>query len=312
MSFETPEKLIFQTEWHDRVASTLKQFYLHFFPSDSSVELIDFNTKKTFLRRSKCDGVVIKNLHIGATFTIFSRSLKIVGFADNNTKHIMSVMLLKTIILLSTDVTKYLGEILQIISDHNFSIHNIKMVKVSHGEAMKIFQLADDQMNSKWVTCGPIVALELMSKGDESKQNVLLSALEKYNFNNIHVLQNDISHYVLSSKRMIVYSLKNSAVCKNCTCCIIKPHAVQAGLIAPIINDIQKANFNISAVQNFYVDFNDAQEFLEVYKSILPDYAAMVSELQSGPCIAMEITHNDKNVDVVQEFRKLCGPMDPI
>lgn len=38
----------------------------------------------------------------------------------------------------------------------------------------------------------------------------------------------------------------------------------------------------------------------------------MVSELQSGPCIAMEITHKNENTDVVKEFRKLCGPMDPV
>lgn len=67
-------------------------------------------------------------------------------------------------------------------------------------------------------------------------------------------------------------TFKNTATLKNCTCCIIKPHAVQAGLIAPIINDIQKANFNISAIQRFYVDFINAEEFLEVYKGILPDY----------------------------------------
>ena len=38
----------------------------------------------------------------------------------------------------------------------------------------------------------------------------------------------------------------------------------------------------------------------------------MVSELQSGPCIVMEITHNDPSVDVTNEFRKFCGPMDPV
>lgn len=37
----------------------------------------------------------------------------------------------------------------------------------------------------------------------------------------------------------------------------------------------------------------------------------MVGELQSGPCIAMEITHKDENCDIHTDFRKLCGPMDP-
>lgn len=38
----------------------------------------------------------------------------------------------------------------------------------------------------------------------------------------------------------------------------------------------------------------------------------MVGELQSGPCIAMEIIHKDADVDVQAEFRKFCGPMDPV
>lgn len=38
----------------------------------------------------------------------------------------------------------------------------------------------------------------------------------------------------------------------------------------------------------------------------------MVGELQSGPCIAMELKHKDEKFDVQGEFRKLCGPMDPV
>lgn len=38
----------------------------------------------------------------------------------------------------------------------------------------------------------------------------------------------------------------------------------------------------------------------------------MVEELQSGPCIVMEIKHKDEKFDVQAEFRKLCGPMDPV
>ena len=87
-------------------------------------------------------------------------------------------------------------------------------------------------------------------------------------------------------------------------------------------------------MQQFIVDPVNVEEFLEVYKGVLPDYGvkrlitvrfsllfnlkkmfflqAMVAELQSGPCIAMEIKHKDKSVDVPVEFRKLCGPMDPV
>lgn len=38
----------------------------------------------------------------------------------------------------------------------------------------------------------------------------------------------------------------------------------------------------------------------------------MVNELQSGPCIVMEISHKDKDANIVDDFRNLCGPMDPV
>lgn len=67
--------------------------------------------------------------------------------------------------------------------------------------------------------------------------------------------------------------MKNSAKLQKCTCCIIKPHAIQARLTAQIIDDIQKANFIITAAQQFFIDPVNAEEFLEVYKGVLPDYA---------------------------------------
>lgn len=38
----------------------------------------------------------------------------------------------------------------------------------------------------------------------------------------------------------------------------------------------------------------------------------MVAELQSGPCIAMEVSCKDEGRDVIADFRNLCGPRDPV
>lgn len=38
----------------------------------------------------------------------------------------------------------------------------------------------------------------------------------------------------------------------------------------------------------------------------------MVIELSSGPFLAMEIGHEEENKHTYQEFRKLCGPIDPV
>jgi len=38
----------------------------------------------------------------------------------------------------------------------------------------------------------------------------------------------------------------------------------------------------------------------------------MVAELQSGPCIVMEVSRKDEGPNIVTDFRNLCGPMDPV
>lgn len=38
----------------------------------------------------------------------------------------------------------------------------------------------------------------------------------------------------------------------------------------------------------------------------------MVTELQSGPCVVMEVSHKDEKPNIVADFRNLCGPVDPV
>lgn len=46
----------------------------------------DLKTRKTFLRRTKCDGIKAKDFYVGAVITIYSRNIKIIDFADKSTK----------------------------------------------------------------------------------------------------------------------------------------------------------------------------------------------------------------------------------
>lgn len=76
------EKYTFEAEWYDKVASVLKKFYLYYYPFDNTVELFDLKTKKTFLKRSKCEGIQARDFYIGGIVTIFSRNIKITNYAD--------------------------------------------------------------------------------------------------------------------------------------------------------------------------------------------------------------------------------------
>ncbi|XP_063567132.1 nucleoside diphosphate kinase homolog 7 isoform X5 [Gorilla gorilla gorilla] len=99
----------------------------------------------------------------------------------------------------------------------------------------------------------------------------------------------------------------NTAKFTNCTCCIVKPHAVSEGLLGKILMAIRDAGFEISAMQMFNMDRVNVEEFYEVYKGVVTEYHDMVTEMYSGPCVAMEIQQNN----ATKTFREFCGPADP-
>ena len=100
---------------------------------------------------------------------------------------------------------------------------------------------------------------------------------------------------------------RTSAMFTNCTCAVIKPHAIQAGFAGQIIDSILDQGFEISAMQMFHLDRPTAEEFFEIYQGVLPEFPQMTEQMTTGPCIAMEI----RQENAVKAFRDLVGPMDP-
>ena len=80
-----------------------------------------------------------------------------------------------------------------------------------------------------------------------------------------------------------------TAAFNNCTCCVIKPHIVQEGLAGQVIDMILQEGFEISSMEMFILDKPTAEEFLEVYKGVLPEFTSMIEHMTIGPCIVMEI-----------------------
>jgi len=104
----------------------------------------------------------------------------------------------------------------------------------------------------------------------------------------------------------------NTAAVSNCCCCIIKPSSIKAGNAGKIINAITEAGFKVSAAQMHMLEKANAEEFLEVYKGVVHEYVSMVTELISGPCLALEITGMPDNTQAIgPAFRELAGPADP-
>ncbi|XP_050462271.1 nucleoside diphosphate kinase 7 isoform X1 [Cataglyphis hispanica] len=337
MSTDYSNRYVFKAEWYDTVACILKKFYLYYYPSNNTIELFDLKTKKTFLKRTVCEGIEAKDFYIGAVVTIFSRCIQIMGYGDNYTKIKLETQMQKFFVLLKPDVIDKMGEILKIITNHNFYITNMKMMQLTATEVAEYCFVKDatDKMSMiNYLTSGPVVGLELLGENGIARWQELTSGIENckrsysttmsslrtyekneiynsiYASKNIEIATQELQYFFPNSKSKNK-GLKNTAIFQNCTCCIIKPHAVQAKLVGAIIDDIQKAGYIITAVQQFYVNLINSEEFLEIYKGVLSEYTAMVAELQSGPCIVIEVSRKNEDSNIVADFRNFCGPMEP-
>ena len=69
----------------------------------------------------------------------------------------------------------------------------------------------------------------------------------------------------------------------------MKPHLYQEGSIGKALDMILVNGFEISALELFMLDKPIAEEFLDVYKGVLPEYSALVEQITSGPVIALEV-----------------------
>lgn len=70
---------------------------------------------------------------------------------------------------------------------------------------------------------------------------------------------------------------------------------------------ILAAGFEISAMEVFNLSRPVVEEFMCVYKDVLPEYLPLIEHLSNGPLVALEI----RQENAVAQFREFCGPHDP-
>lgn len=81
---------------------------------------------------------------------------------------------------------------------------------------------------------------------------------------------------------------------------------MQGGLAGQIISAVSAHGFQIRALQSFVLNRANAEEFLEIYKGVVPDYGDILNEFTSGMLIAFEVCAPQGNSQ--QAFREFVGP----
>lgn len=224
------------------------------------------------------------------------------------------------------------GAIMDLIQQNGFLICNLKMLTLTKDEIASFYS----EHRSKpffntlldYMTSGKIIVMELMASDAVARWRHLMGPTDSaearscaatsirarygkdktmnacHGSDSAETAARELEFFFPASGKD---KFVNTATFCDATCCIIKPHAVVEGQSGAIIEKIQNAGFEISAMQIFHIEKANAEEFLEVYKGVVSEYAAMVGELCSGPCLVLEVRAQNAQ----KTFREFTGPADP-
>lgn len=92
----------------------------------------------------------------------------------------------------------------------------------------------------------------------------------------------------------------------NITFTMIKPDAVEANNIGPILSVINKAGFKILAMKYMRLTKEQAGQFYAVHKE-RPFYGELTEYMSGGPIVAAILSKNN----AVADYRQLIGATDP-
>ncbi|MDR2402349.1 MAG: nucleoside-diphosphate kinase [Cytophagales bacterium] len=87
---------------------------------------------------------------------------------------------------------------------------------------------------------------------------------------------------------------------------MIKPTAVEQGLVGAILNDIERSGFKIKKLQMINLNRDLVEKFYESLNT-KPFFGELCNYTISGTIVAMVLEKNN----AVQDFRQLIGTTDP-
>ena len=130
--------------------------------------------------------------------------------------------------------------------------------------------------------------------------------------------ENNSNHGSFLNEKSIIngtsnQTLKSGTLNHPCVSCIvIKPHVLKENKAGNVVDNIfAKCNdfgFKVVAMEMFNLNKDEVEEFMEVYKGVLPEYGLVVDEMKNGNLIAIMVQGDSS---VVKSVRSICGPHDP-
>ena len=321
------ERFCFITEYFDNFAGIVRKFQLFYYPKDGTIEIFDIKNKKIFLKRCVVPGISFKDLYLGNDINIYSRLHKLIEYGDDYTKNYFEEIRSNSFGLIKPDAYLNIGKIIDCIYQNGFSIVRLKLCKMSLEDASIFYNNIQNDPSFKtltsYISSDYVVGIDLVKKNAIKEWLSLLGPddveVAKKNYPNslraifgttgiqnaVHGSLNSLD--VKRESSLIFNKIRHKPILNNCSCVVIKPHAISEGNAGKIIDILLVEGFEISSMEMLYIDKVQAEEFFEIYKGVLPEYNQMIDSVVCGPIIAIEVRQND----CVNKLRALCGPHDP-
>merc|ERR1712060_938266 len=97
----------------------------------------------------------------------------------------------------------------------------------------------------------------------------------------------------------------------NSSLLLVRPHAIRDRKLGAIMAQLIESGFAVKSLAMVQLSRPNAQEFFEVYKGVVPEYADWVDEIVAGKCVAIQAIFKSQPQDSVPALRELCGAHDP-
>ena len=294
----TEARLAFIVDYNDTQAGLVRKYQLCYYTSDGTIEMHDMKNRRMFLKRCTCAQVTPRSLYVGATITVYSRKLHVVGYADDATKQVYSGESESAVVAVPPASFDSLGDVLISITNAGLRIKNLNTLKLSWDEAEELTKGDGDRWSGH-----TMAAIEVLGSG---ASGVWKTIEEECNYGTWCCDKDSAQLWAdwffgQGSAR----SERSSAEMRDCTIAIVKPHAVaQHG--GAIVRDILAEGFRITALKMLSLDLGDAADFFDVYKGVVPEFRAMAEQLSAGASWVIEI----QGENPVHALRELCGPHD--
>merc|ERR1711998_816896 len=108
---EYSERFAFDVEWFDPSAMLCRKYQFFFYVKENLIEMYDLKNRRTFLKKTEYPSIGLADLYVGATITVYSRQLKVTGFADDYTIKKLGTKRQKTLAIIKPDAYVHLGKI---------------------------------------------------------------------------------------------------------------------------------------------------------------------------------------------------------